>query len=152
MTTVQVQRVIKAPIERVWEVFTDIAGAPEAIDGIDSVDLLTDLPFGPGFRWRETRTIFGRSATEEMWVTDAQAPAHYEVAASSHGTDYLSTYTFDEVPGGVAVTLVFAGEPRSPVAKGMNLLTGWAAKGSVAKMLRQDLDDLAERCERGEPK
>ena len=149
MTTVQVQRVIDAPIERVWEVFTDIAGAPEAIAGIDSVDVLNDLPFGPGFRWRETRTMFGRAATEEMWVTDAQAPVRYEVAASSHGTDYLSTYTFQEAPGGVVVTLVFAGEPRSTVAKGMNLLTGWAAKGTVAKMLRKDMDDLAQICERG---
>ncbi len=151
MTKVQVQRVIQAPIDRVWEVFTDIAGAPKAIKGIDSVDLLSDVPFGPGFRWRETRTIFGRSASEEMWVTDAQPLLRYEVAASSHGTDYLSTYTFDEVPGGVAVVLVFAGEPRSAVAKGMNLLTGWAAKGSVAKMLRQDMDDLAQICEHPAP-
>lgn len=146
MTSVQVERVIPAPIERVWEVFTDIQGTAESIDGIDSVEVLAGEEFAPGFRWRETRTMFGRSATEEMWVTEAQAPNRYDVAASSHGTDYLSTYTFEEVADGVRVTLVFTGEPRSAMAKGMNLLTGWMAKGSVAKMLGKDMDDLAKLC------
>jgi uncharacterized membrane protein len=148
MATVETQRVIDAPIHRVWQVFTNIQGAADAIGGITAVDVLSDGPFGPGFRWRETRTMFGRAATEEMWVTDAQESSSYEVAASSHGSDYLSTYTFEEVPGGTRVTVTFSGEPRSLAAKGMHLLTGWLAKGSVVKMLQQDLDDLAGVCER----
>lgn len=148
MATVQTQRVIAAPAQRVWQVFTDIPGSVEAIGGISSVDVLSDGPFGPGFRWRETRTMFGRAATEEMWVTDAEELRSYEVAASSHGTDYLSRYTFEEVSGGTRVTVTFRGEPHSLAAKGMNLLTGWLAKGTVVKMLQQDLADLAGICER----
>ena len=148
MATVETQRVIAAPAQRVWQVFTDIPGSVEAIDGITGVEVLSDGPFGPGFRWRETRTMFGRAASEEMWVTDAEEPRSYEVAASSHGTDYLSSYTFEEVSGGTRVTLTFSGKPHSLVAKAMNLLTGWLAKGSVVKMLQQDLEDLAGVCER----
>ena len=148
MTTVETQRVIAAPAQRVWQVFTDIPGSVAAVGGISSVEVLSDGPFGPGFRWRETRTMFGRAATEEMWVTDAQEPRSYEVAASSHGSDYLSRYTFEEVDGGTRVTVTFSGEPHSLVAKGMNLLTGGLAKGTVVKMFQQDLEALAGVCER----
>ncbi len=147
MTSVHVQRVVQAPIHRVWEHFTDIEGAPRRISGIDSVEVLSDVPFGPGYRWRETRTMFGREATEEMWVTDLRQPAFYEVAAASHGTEYLSRYDFVDGPEGTIVSLTFTGTPRSTTAKAMNVLTGWMAKGQVAKMLRRDLDELAAICE-----
>ena len=148
MSSVTVGRVIAAPIDRVWAVFTDISAAADRIAGINSVEVLSEPAFGPGFRWRETRTVFGRSASEEMWVTDLEAPRFYEVAAASHGTEYLSRYTFAPVEGGTRVSLTFSGTPVSATAKVMGRLTGWIADGQVGKMLQKDLDDLVAVCER----
>ena len=71
---IQVTRTIDAPPEIVWTLITDIANSPQVISGIDSVTILGSTEgFGVGTRWRETRTMFGKEATEEMEVS-ARSP------------------------------------------------------------------------------
>lgn len=147
MAKTTVSRMIRAPIERVWDVFTDIPASAERLSGLQRVEVLTPQEFGHGFRWRETRRMWGQEATEEMWVTRLDEQRFYEVAAASHGAQYLSRFDFVEVPEGVRVDMVFSAEPESTVAKAAALLTGWLASGSVRKMLQKDLDDLAAVCE-----
>ena len=60
MPSVEVQKTIAAPPERVFEVATDLASLPETMSGIDSVEVLSDGPFGEGTRWREIRTLYGK--------------------------------------------------------------------------------------------
>lgn len=149
MAETTVSRTINAPVERVWQVFTDLPSIEENIKGITSVELLSEGDFAVGTRWRETRTMFGRSASEEMWVTDSRPPQAYRVEAESHGSHYTSEYTFRAVDGGTEVTLVFTAEPQGTMAKIMATATGWMAKGMIDKQFRADLDDLAAICERG---
>jgi len=149
MATVTTSRVIHAPVERVWEVFSDIAHGAEHMTAITSLEVLTDQPFGPGYRWRETRRVFGRDATEEMWVSAAQAPHFYEVAAESHGSKYLSRFDFRGHPQGTEVVHTFTGEPTGLVTKVIGAATGWLLKGTLVKQLQDDLADLAAVCERG---
>ena len=146
MATMRVSRVIHAPIERVWQLFTDIPGAASRLSGVKQIDVLNDLPFGPGFRWRETRRMFGQDATEEMWVSIAQDPDFYEVAAASRGMEYLSRYDFTAVPEGTRVDLVFTGKPISTMAKVMDK-TMAITSGPLRKALSKDLADLAAVCE-----
>ena len=49
---------IEAPPERVFEVVTDLRGAPERIRGITKMEVLTEGPIGGGTRYRETRIMF----------------------------------------------------------------------------------------------
>jgi len=144
MTSVSAKRVISAPIDQVWEVFTDIPDAANRIEGIDSVEMLSEGPFSVGTRWRETRTMMGRAATEEMWVTKADGPHQYQVEAESNGAHYVTRYDFREVDGGTEVTYVFAADTLTTSAKVMSALTGWMIKGSVKKMMQADIDNLAD--------
>ena len=146
MATMRVSRVLHAPIERVWQVFADIPAAADRLSGVSKIDVLSDLPFGPGFRWRETRRMLGKDATEEMWVSMAQEPDFYEVAAASRGMEYLSRYDFTAVPDGTKVELVFTGTPTSTMAKLMDK-TMALTSGPLRKALSQDMADLAAVCE-----
>src|SRR5687768_2543408 len=82
---------IRAPKEAVWKTITDIKNAPNRISGIQKVEVLEQPPSGVvGLKWRETRTMFGKSATEVMWITKAVENSYYETRAESHGAIYHS--------------------------------------------------------------
>lgn len=147
MTSVSVSRTIKAPVSEVWDAFTDIGAATGRISGIDAIEVLEGESFDVGYRWRETRTMLGKAATEEMWVTVCEPEVAYEVAAESHGTKYLSRYQFTPDGDSTTVDMTFTGTPVSTVARVMSTLTGWLAKGSVERMLVKDMDELAAFCE-----
>ena len=85
MPSVEVERTIAAPPDRAFRIATDLENLAATVSGIDSVEVLTEGPVGEGSRWRETRTMMGRPATEEMWVTAFEAPRRFVVEAESHG-------------------------------------------------------------------
>lgn len=57
---------VSAPVERVFEVYTEIHKAAERLPDIIALEVLSEGPFGEGTRWRETRVIMKKKATEEM--------------------------------------------------------------------------------------
>ena len=57
---------IDAPAEAVWRTVTDIGRCHEIIPSIRRIEMLGDAPCGLGARWRETRIMFGREATEVL--------------------------------------------------------------------------------------
>jgi uncharacterized membrane protein len=140
---------INATLERVFGVFTDIEKAPERIKAITKIEVLE----GPsklqlGTKWRETRTMFGKEASETMWVTEMRPSAGYAVEAESHGTKYRSEYTFAENENGVEVTFSFEGLPQTMGARIMGLAFG-LFKSATQKALHQDLLDLKAAAESG---
>lgn len=138
---------INAPRDRVFGVFSDIPKADAMLDAIEELEMLSDGPVGVGTRWRETRTLFGKQATEDMWVTVFDPPNTYEVDAESHGTHYRSIYRFTDAPGEqTAVSLLFEGKAVSLLAKLMMPL-GVLFKPSTEKAFRADLEQLKSVCE-----
>jgi len=133
---------IQAPRERVFEVFSDIPRAQERIDGIAKLEVLSEVDRGPGLRWRETRVMFGKEATEEMEITGFEEPRSYVVEAESHGTHYTSCYTFNEADDDrTDVTVVFMGRPVTLLSKLMTPM--WLLfKGATERALKQDMTDL----------
>ena len=84
---------IDVPIDRVFSIATDLQNAPERIGGITKLEVLTDGPFGLGTRWRETRVMFGREATEVMWVTAFDPPLAGLLAVQVlHGLTFGATH------------------------------------------------------------
>jgi len=148
MSSVSVSRVINAPLDTVWRIFTDIPEGTSHMSELMAVEVLSDQPFGVGYRWRETRKMFGRTATEEMWVTASSEHESYEVRAESHGAVYASRFDFAAAAGGTRVDYTFSGEPVSAFARAMSLATGWMMTGTLRKQLEKDLADLAAACER----
>ena len=139
---VEVSRQIDAPLNRVFEVFTDLGNAPDRISGIESVELLTDGPMREGTRWKETRQVMGKEATETMWITRFDPPRCYVAEAESCGTHYVSTLSFEEVGGVTRVTMSFEGKAVTLAGKLLSLPMGLLMKGTVRKMIAQDLEDL----------
>jgi hypothetical protein len=54
---------------RAFEVFTDLANNATVVRGIEKMEILTDGPIGVGTRFRETRVMMGKQATEGMELT-----------------------------------------------------------------------------------
>jgi uncharacterized membrane protein len=149
MQDVEVRRHVAAPVERVWALATDLEGAPRVVRGIESVEVLTPGPFGVGTRWRETRRMFGRSATEEMTVTAVEPHRSYSVEASGPGVRYVSTFAFAPAAGGgTDVTATFGGRPTTTVARVLAAVTAALGRRAIAKALEQDLQDIATAAER----
>lgn len=150
MQQVEVSRHVAAPVERVWAVATDLPAAPEVLSGVQAVEVLTPGPFAVGTRWRETRTMMGRSATEEMRVTAVEPQRSYTVEANSAGAHYVSTFDFmPTADGGTDLTMRFGGRPTNVAARVLAGITAPLARRMVAKALQGDLDDIARAAERG---
>ncbi|HEX7259689.1 MAG TPA: SRPBCC family protein [Candidatus Saccharimonadia bacterium] len=139
---------IDAPIEKVFGVFTDLESASARIKAITKLEII-DGPSSMqvGTKWRETRTLFGKEATEVMWVTELVQNANYAVEAESHGTKYHSKYFFKQNGGATDVEMVFEAEPVSTSARLMSFM-GFLFAGATKKALHKDLEDLKAVCEK----
>lgn len=150
MSTLTVSTLVKAPIERVFSVFTHLERAPEHIPGITALEVLTEGPFGVGTRWRETRIFLKKEATEEMWVTACEPPKGYSVEAESHGMRYSTDFTFEPSDGGTRVTWTFDSIPLTFGTRLMSPLFGFLMKRTMNKCMLSDLEALGAVCESDE--
>lgn len=138
---------IEAPVQKVYEVFSDIKKLEERIEKIERVEIVSFKKDFVGTTWRETRTEFGKQDTIEMYVSDAKKNEYYEVKSSAHGTDYVSRYDFESVSQDVTkVTLTFEGIPKTIAAKAMSLLF-FVFAGATKKLFMKDMIDLKEALE-----
>ncbi len=131
---------------QVWKVITDIEGAADTISGIEKVERLDGgSNFGVGTRWRETRTLFGKTSTEEMEVTEVDPGRSYVTEARSHGAFYRSLLKVEPSDsGGSRLTFVFGAEPEGMVAKIMSATIGRFFEGATRKAIEQDLVDISK--------
>lgn len=140
---ISTQVTINAPKETVWKTVTNIANSVDIISGIEKLEVLEEPESGLiGFKWRETRTMFGKTATEVMWVTDAKDLEYYDVRAESHGAVYLTRIRIHEANGQTVLSWDFEGKPQTFGAKMMTFLMGFMFKGATKKALQQDLEDI----------
>lgn len=142
MSTLSVTTKVNAPIERVFALFTEIDKAAERIPQITELVMLSEGPVGKGTRWRETRVIMKKEATEEMWITDFQPPKSYKVEANSHGMLYETLFQFEPEDDGTRVTWVFNGTPQTFGAKLTAPIFNLMFKGIMTKCMQGDVDAL----------
>lgn len=138
-----VTRRIAAPPERVWQVLTDLDRSPEVISAIQSIERVRGEGFDVGTRWRETRTMFGREATEELEVTSLDPGKGYVVETDGEGTHYRTEFVLDGDGGGTEVTMTFSAESEGTVARLMEATIGRLFVGATRRAVAADLDDIA---------
>ncbi len=143
---------IRASVRRVFDVFTDLDRAAERLSGVTAVEVVEGpgLPLAVGTKWKETRVMMGKEATETMWVTAVDAPHGYVVEAESCGTHYVSTFTFTPTaddPEQTEAAMTFSGRPMSLGARLLAPIMLRLMGGSLRKMIRRDLEDLKRVCE-----
>lgn len=147
---IETEVTIQAPKEKIWQVITDIENATQRISAIEKIEILERPPEGlVGLKWRETRTLFGKSATEVMWITDAIENESYKTRAESHGAVYLTDMSITEHDGSAKLRMKFGSEPQSLGAKIMSVTMGYLFKNATKKALKQDLDDIKAAVENG---
>lgn len=135
--------------EDIWRVITDIENSVDTISGIEKVEVLEKPATGiVGLKWRETRTLFGNTATEVMWITEANENQSYKTRAESHGAVYVTTLVITEGDEGVHLGMNFEGTPQTFGARMMSALTGPMFKGATEKALLQDLMDIKAKVEK----
>jgi carbon monoxide dehydrogenase subunit G len=147
MTGLTLTQQINAPVETVFHLATDLDHWAGRIKGITKIERLTTGPVGVGTRFRETRVMFGRQATEEMEFTVFEPNRRYVLEAESCGCHYRSEFRFEPADGGTRVTMEFGAEGRTFMAKLMGKLMGWMMTGTMRKCVQQDLDDLKAAAE-----
>ena len=147
--TVTVEETIDAPTERVWALLTDPDRWQDMISGIVSVDVLERPANGfVGLKWREKRIMFGKEATETMWITEAETNRFYETAAHTTGMIYTTRLSLDDADGKTRLRMQFSAKATTLGAKMMSVIAV-LFNGAMKKALQQDLRDIknaAENC------
>ena len=131
---------IDAPPDRVFAVATDLDAAAQWMPNFVGIEKLTAGPIAVGSRWRETRRMFGREATEHFEVTalvpNQSMELHIDGSKGTSGKgEYRFGYTFEPSAEGTLVTL--SGEV-SGMGKFMELV-GRVFVGPMKKAIAKDL-------------
>ena len=142
-----VESVTSAPPDVAHATNIDISRWPEFIRGITRVEILTDGPIGVGTRFRETRTMFGREAIEEMTVAALESPHRQVFTAENHGARYVATTDIIPEGSGSRLRLTFEGIPVTLAARLLSFVSV-LMMGQVRKQLQNDLDDVAAEAAR----
>jgi uncharacterized protein YndB with AHSA1/START domain len=147
MAQVSVSSEIKAPVEKVFQLFTDIEHGPEHVSGIKEISLLTTGPFNLGTRWLETREVLGRLDDAEMEVTAFERNRAYTLTHHKGGVRIDTTFTFEPIgPNLTKVSIVF-NPSNQGLPPGLLLPLAWATGGRIRHVLSDDLEDLKRSVE-----
>ncbi len=146
------EETIQAPPADVFQVFTDLEYASDRISSIQSVEVLSSGPVGKGTRFRATRLMFGRPATEEMEFTSFDPPRSYAIEGESAGVRFHTLYEFTSSQGGgkrgkTHVTMTMTSRPMTTVAKIVGPLMGLMMTRSMKKAMAQDHAELKAAAE-----
>jgi uncharacterized protein YndB with AHSA1/START domain len=164
MSVVTATRLVRAPIDRVWSVLTDLPARADWLSTVVSVELLTPGGFGPGTVWREHHAMPGGDrVTEEFRVEQCAPMERFILSSPGTGAGHRLTYTLATIQtatlppihathsfgasarfvAGTEVSAVLEGTPTGATNRLLALVLGGFAASVVEGALRQDLADLA---------
>jgi uncharacterized protein YndB with AHSA1/START domain len=144
MSTVAVTRLVRAPIDRVWSVLTDLPARADWLSTVYSVEPLTTGDFGPGTVWRESRTMpDGDRVTEEFRVQECAPMERFVLSSPGTGADYRVTYTLAPIQAATFAPIhtAFAASHANRFAPGTSI--GTAARFEPATQVAVVLEGTA---------
>lgn len=134
----------------IWRVITQLENAAKTIRAIEHVEVLHRPAEGVvGLRWRETRTMFGSKATEELWIDEAKEGEYYVAKANSCGCEYTSRISISPRENGSLLSMTLDAKPTTLFSKLTAGLMGWMMAGTIKKAILQDLGDIKAAVEQG---
>jgi carbon monoxide dehydrogenase subunit G len=137
---------MNAPPEAVFAALTDYENMAGRVKGITRVEVLTPGPVGVGTKFKETRVMFKKEATETMEVTAFDPPRRLEMGCYSCGVDFRYEFRLTPEGSGTRVDLTMAGTAKTFFAKLMSPLAGMMA-GMMKKCVEADMNDLKAHVE-----
>ena len=127
----------------VWAAITDIENCQDMISSIIDLEILDKPEEGVvGLKWKETRKMFGKEATETMWITEAVDSQYYYTRAENHGAIYTTKLSLAESDGVTALSMTFSAEAETLGMKIMSAIMGLMLKRSMKQALQTDLEDI----------
>ncbi|MBM9500856.1 SRPBCC family protein [Leptospira sp. 201903071] len=144
---VEVQVTINAPITKVWATMTNIENTAGIISGIQRIEVV-ERPAGGlvGFKWRETRMLFGKPATIEKWITEAKENVFYTTRAEDGGFVFLTTHLISMGSAGITLKGIHQTLPQGFAAR-LKALPLVLFKTTIKKAIMQDLNDIKSAVE-----
>ena len=147
--TVEAQITINGSKAAVWAATTDIANFAELLSGVEKIEIVAKPATGPiGLRWKETRKLFGESATVEKWITEAKENDYYKTKAEQDGFVFITTNRVSGSDGAATLTGIHKTQPQGFAAK-LKALPMVFFKGMIKKAILQDLNDVKAAVEKG---
>ena len=134
-------KVIAAPVPETFAASTDVEKMPGRIKGVIRVEKLTPGPVGLGTRFKETRIVFKREATETFEVTAFEPDRRCELTVHSCGAEYRTDFRFTPEGAGTRVDVTFEARAVSFFAKLFSPLAR-LMMGTMRKCVEDDLSDL----------
>jgi len=139
---------IDKPKDVVWSAITDIENSPDMISGILALKILEQPKDGlVGLKWEQTRLMFGKEASEIMWITESVENEYYCTRAESHGSVYITKLSLSQNGKKTLLTMTFSGEAQAIFIKIVSACLGIFMKKPMKKMLLKDLEDIKEYVE-----
>jgi carbon monoxide dehydrogenase subunit G len=138
-----VEKEINSSKDKVWAAICDIEHSDKMINGIIKLHIIHQPEEGlVGLKWSETRMMFGKEATETMWITESQPEAYYCTRAENHGAIYLTKMSVRDQGGKTILAMEFSATSNSKFGRFMSSVMGVLMKKSMCKMLDADLEDI----------
>jgi hypothetical protein len=145
---VEAQITVNGSKAAVWASTTDITRFAQLLRGVEQIEVVEKPATGlVGLRWKETRKLFGNSATVEKWITEAKENEFYMTRAEQDGFVFITTNRLAGNDGGVVLTGIHDTQPQGFAAK-LKALPMVFFKGVIKKAILQDLNDIKKAVER----
>ncbi len=145
MNSIEVTRTIHAPLDRVFQVISDIRNFQLAVPHIINIEFLTEQRVGLGTRFRETRRMNGREHETELEVTEFEVNERIRMVADAGGTVWDSLFTVSQKPQHVQLAMKMDARPHTWIAR----ITTPLIRGMVLQGVEADMDAVREYCEAG---
>lgn len=140
---------VDASKDKVWQIISNIEGSAEVISGIEGIDILEKPTNGlVGLKWEETRIMFGKTATEVMWITEAEKNKHYKTRAEGPGVIYETTMAVADDGSNTSLSMQFESEATSFGSRIFSGLMSFFIKKSMRNAIEQDLVDIKAAAEK----
>jgi hypothetical protein len=146
MASITLTKRVDASVDVTFAAFTDLDRAAANVSEIIALKQFCKGPMQVGTRWRETRMVGRREATEELEVSAYHLNDFYTVVSDSCGSVISSTFRF--VPSGATTDVVLELDVR-PTRLVSKLLSppDRIMISAMSLCMQQDLDDLARVAE-----
>ena len=129
--------------EDCWALITNVVEYPTLIESYEALELETDGHEGLGARWKQTRTVFGRSHSQDIEVTEWKPPESVTHEAYEGGTHYRTSYRLipNHDEGQTDVEVTFTVEATG-FARLILAMFGQRLVDNTGAQVEKDLNDL----------
>lgn len=122
--------IIKESLDVVFAYFANMSYAPEYMYKVEEVEKLTNGPIGVGTKYKETRSVRGKSIVAEIEYLSYKEKESFTRRSVSNGLAIDYHYDFSEIPEGTQVEMKV-----DVLVKGLMMRL---TKGMLVKMIKSE--------------